>query len=93
MAGYGSQSRDTGGRGKKSPGRPPADMNKVTFTIYAMTDEIIQKAITKLENILDKAMFKKEFTDSTIKKLDSNQVQIFCMGLKLPRAKFRMSFC
>ncbi|XP_053407795.1 protein mono-ADP-ribosyltransferase PARP14-like [Mercenaria mercenaria] len=60
-------------KGKKKP-KTQTDPNTVTFIILALSEDIINQAIKKLESCLEKEVHFKRFDDSIIMKMDNNQV-------------------
>ncbi|XP_060593079.1 protein mono-ADP-ribosyltransferase PARP14-like isoform X3 [Ruditapes philippinarum] len=50
------------------------DLNKVTFIILAMSEHIIDQAISKLESCLDKEITSSNFNDSIIKNMNDQQI-------------------
>ncbi|XP_060577876.1 uncharacterized protein LOC132734976 isoform X2 [Ruditapes philippinarum] len=50
------------------------DLNKVTFIILAMSEHIIDQAISKLESCLDKEITSNSFDDSIIMNLNDQQI-------------------
>ncbi|XP_060585886.1 protein mono-ADP-ribosyltransferase PARP14-like isoform X2 [Ruditapes philippinarum] len=71
--GGGEQEQTSRQQTKKKPAKNK-DANKVTFIILAMSENIIEQAISKLESCLDKEITSSNFNDSIIKNMNDQQI-------------------
>ena len=75
MFGGGEGYRKNGRQTRKKSANKDQDPNKVTFIILAMSEDIIEKAIRKLESCLNKEICSNDFDDSIIKNMNDDQVR------------------
>jgi hypothetical protein len=73
---FGGGEQDQSSRGQiKEQHAKNQDQNKVTFIILAMSEHIIDQAISKLESCLDKEITSTYFNESIIKNMNDQQVR------------------
>ncbi|XP_060594497.1 protein mono-ADP-ribosyltransferase PARP14-like [Ruditapes philippinarum] len=70
----GSYDNDDPNKSQKDSSQDETDVNKVTFYIYSLGEDEIDKAIRKLDSFIEKEVESKTFTDYIIQQLDEDQV-------------------